>query len=107
MFATGGVFGGEEGEAVGELSQRSAETVVLVVILRLLDHVSSNDCLVAMTIVRLVCDKVCLSQELLLVMLEFSDHDEGISSIATVLKAQSRCTQPIFPSCRRDRKSVV
>jgi hypothetical protein len=55
----------------------AAETVILVVILGLLDHVSPHDGLVAMAIVRFVCDEVCLSEELLLVVLEFSDHGCG------------------------------
>lgn len=58
----------------------TTETVVLVIVLRLLDHVPSHDGLVAMAIVAFVCDEVCLSQKLRLVMLEFSDHDCGLSS---------------------------
>lgn len=55
----------------------TTETVVLVIILRLLDHVPSHDGLVAMATIGLVCDEVCLSQKLLLVMFEFSDHGIG------------------------------
>lgn len=51
-----------------------------MIVLGLLDHVPSHDGLVAMAIVGFVCDEVCLSEELLLVMLEFSDHDRGICS---------------------------
>ena len=51
-----------------------------MVVLGLLDHVPSHDGLVAMAIVGFVCDEVCLSEELLLMMLEFSDHDRGICS---------------------------
>lgn len=45
-----------------------------MVVLWLLDHVASNDGLVAVIIVLLVGDEVCLAEELLLMMLEFSDH---------------------------------
>jgi len=55
----------------------TTETIVLVIVLRLLNHVSSHDGLVAMATIGLVCDEVCLSQKLLLVMFEFSDHDIG------------------------------
>lgn len=51
-----------------------------MIILGLLDHVSSHDGLVAMATIGFVCDEVCLSQKLLLVMFEFSDHDIGFSA---------------------------
>jgi hypothetical protein len=45
-----------------------------VVVLDLGDHVATNDSLVSVGIVLLVCDEVCLAQKLLLVILEFSHH---------------------------------
>lgn len=96
VLAAGGVFGGEEGEAVGELADGllyvrgyvyswasedmetyAAEAVVLVVVFRVLDHVAPADELVAVVAVLLVCEEVCLAQELLLVMLELSHHFVG------------------------------
>lgn len=62
-------------------STYTTETVVLVVIFWLLDHVSSDNSLVAMVVIGLVCHKIRLSQELLLMMLEFSDHDGGFDAI--------------------------
>ena len=53
----------------------TTQAIILVIIFWLLDHIPSNDGLVAMVIVLLVGDEVGLSQELLLVILEFSDHD--------------------------------
>lgn len=52
----------------------TAESVVLVVVFWVLDHVPPSDELVAVAAVLLVCEEVCLAQELLLVMLEFSHH---------------------------------
>lgn len=81
----------------------TTETVVLVIILWLLDHVPSHDGLVAMTIVGFVCDKVCLSEELLLVVLEFSDHDCGSSSSLTTDELLSGSWLPFFCLRRRSR----
>lgn len=55
----------------------AAESVVLVVVLWVLDHVPPSDELVAVVAVLLVCEEVGLAQELLLVMLEFSHHFVG------------------------------
>lgn len=66
-----GVYGREETHA--------AYPVVFVVVLWLLDHVPPYDRLVAMIIVGLVGREVDLSQKLLLVMLEFSNHRNGFS----------------------------
>lgn len=55
----------------------TAESVVLVVVFGVLDHVPPADELVAVVAVLLVCEEVCLAQELLLVMLEFSHHFGG------------------------------
>lgn len=72
----------------------STKSVVLVVVLWLLDHVSPDDVVIAVAIVLdakvrtlcclvvkgdriahlFVCDEVCLLEQFLLVMLEFSDH---------------------------------
>lgn len=79
VFAAGGVFGGEEGEAVGELADGTAHSVVLVVVFGLLDHVPSADELVAVVVVLLVCEEVCLAQKLLLVKLELAHHLAGSS----------------------------
>lgn len=52
----------------------TTEPIVLVVVLRLLDHVSSHDCCISVVVVLLVGDKVDFAQELLLMILEFTDH---------------------------------
>lgn len=57
-----------------EVRSYSANSVVSVVVLGLLDHVTTNNFLVAMVVVLLPGDEVDLLEELLLVMLEFSDH---------------------------------
>lgn len=56
----------------------AADAIVFGIIFRLLDHIPSNDGLVAMVAVLLVRDKVDFAQELLLVMLEFPDHGESV-----------------------------
>jgi hypothetical protein len=43
-----------------------------------LDHVTPYDIVVAVAIVLLIGDEVCLLEQLLLMMLEFSDHGAGI-----------------------------
>lgn len=48
-----------------------------MIVFRVLDHVAPSDELVAVVAVLLVCEEVCLAQELLLVMLEFSHHVVG------------------------------
>lgn len=76
----------EEGKWAGNVRQNvvkardgtyTADSVVLVVILRLLDHVPPDDGLVAMVIVGFVADEVGLAQELLLVKLELAHHSSG------------------------------
>lgn len=52
-----------------------------MIVLWLLDHVPSDDGFVAMIIILLVGDEVGLSQELLLVIFEFSDHCDRFSLI--------------------------
>lgn len=64
----------------------AAEAVVLVVVFGVLDHVAPADELVAVVAVLLVCEEVCLAQELLLVMLEFSHHFVG-----SLVSLSSRC----------------
>lgn len=59
------------------METHAAKSVVLVVVLWVLDHVPPSDELVAVVAVLLVCEEVCLAQELLLVMLEFSHHFVG------------------------------
>lgn len=56
-----------------------------MIVLRVLDHVPPPDELVAMVVVLLVCEEVCLAQKLLLVKLELSHHLEGSS-----IEAQGR-----------------
>jgi hypothetical protein len=58
----------------------AADLVVLVVVLGLLDHVPPHDIVVSVVIVLLVVDKVVLAQEFRLVILEFPDHVDGLSS---------------------------
>lgn len=48
-----------------------------MVVFGVLDHVAPADELVAVVAVLLVCEEVCLAQELLLVMLEFAHHFVG------------------------------
>jgi hypothetical protein len=48
-----------------------------VVVFGLLDHVATDDGLVAVVIVGFVCDEVGFAKELLLVILEFADHFGG------------------------------
>lgn len=50
-----------------------------MIVLGLLDHVPSPDELVAVVVVLLVCEEVCLAQKLLLVILELSHHLAGSS----------------------------
>lgn len=57
----------------------AADFIVFKIILGLLDIVSADNSLVAVVIVLLVCDKICLAQELLLVMFQFSDHIDECS----------------------------
>jgi len=64
-------------EGMNEERTHAAESVVLVVVLWVLDHVPPSDELVAVVAVLLVCEEVGLAQKLLLVMLEFSHHFVG------------------------------
>lgn len=64
----------------------TAHSVVLVVVFGLLDHVPSADELVAVVVVLLVCEEVCLAQKLLLVKLELAHHLAGSS-----IGLRSRC----------------
>jgi hypothetical protein len=52
----------------------AAYAIDLVIVLWLLDVVPADDGVIAVVVVRLVGGEVDLSEELLLVMLEFSDH---------------------------------
>lgn len=60
----------------------AADLLVFEVILRLLDHVPADDGLFAVIIVLLVCDKVRLAEQFLLVILELSHHAAGLESIS-------------------------
>ncbi len=52
----------------------TTKSIILGIIAWLLDIVSSNDCRISVVVVAFVCGEIHLSQELLLMMLEFSDH---------------------------------
>jgi hypothetical protein len=53
-----------------------------VVVFGFLDHVATDDLLVAMLVVLLPGDEVDLLEQLLLVMLEFSDHDGRVCGVS-------------------------
>ena len=59
----------------------AAESVVLVVLLGLLDHVPPRDFSGAVIVVTLVGDEVMLLEQLLLVMLELSRHGGGVDLV--------------------------
>lgn len=63
----------------------TANLVVLVIVLGLLDHVPPHDVVVSVVIVLLVVDKVVLAQEFRLVILEFPDHLDGLLWVLLIL----------------------
>lgn len=75
----------------------SANAIDLVIILWLLDHIPTDDFLVSVAIILLVCDKIGLPQKFLLMILEFAHHiikwlwvllfveeENGTSKLATI-----------------------
>lgn len=63
------------GDEAGREGTHAADAIVVEVVLGLLDHVATDDGLVAVRVVLLVRDEVRLAQELLLVVLELAHHD--------------------------------
>ena len=63
MLYSEGVVGGQEGEAVGQLSDRPAERIVLVVGLGVLDVVAADDFVVAVAVVGLPTKEIDLTEE--------------------------------------------
>lgn len=106
VLAADGIVGWEERQAVGELAQilqkncelaaihrnkisrlvtsrdrvttYTANAIILLVVFGLLDIVSADNFLVAVSVVLLVGDEIRLPQELLLVISEFSHHLDGV-----------------------------
>lgn len=68
------VIGRESSELMCELAQGTADAVVFLVVGGVLDGVAAEDGRVAVVVVAGVGGEVDLSEELLLVVLEFADH---------------------------------
>jgi len=77
---------GQRGKPMGELLERSAETVVFLVVAGFLDVVASDYRCVAVVVVPRVRREVDFSKELLLMVLEFSDHDVSKSRCDVVVR---------------------
>ena len=76
----------KSGEAVRKLLERAAETVVFLVVAGFLDIVAANYCCVSVVVVPCIRCKVDFSQERLLVVLEFSDHDASMFRSGVVMR---------------------
>jgi hypothetical protein len=75
VLAAERIRGVEVREAVGELAHGAAQLVVLAVVVAALDGIAAHDGRLAVVIVGFVGVEVDLLEELLLVVLEFPDHD--------------------------------